>query len=333
VAYSTRTIGIVVASLIAAGLILTAVLFSGPLPFHLSRANAESTHDLLVSYAAKDSDSDGLPDWEEALYGTDPNNPHSVSPNVTDGEAVAQGLVKPQFATATTTPVDTKSLPGVDAGPQTLTDQFARQLFGQYLAQHANGQPTPEEIATFVEQGVANLQSNNAVPDTYTTSNARPSGSGPDALISYATSIDGVLSGAPQFPQSELDYFSDAVERGQTAELKQVRQIGASYSNMAKAYIALPVPKEALVPHTAVANAFARLGADITDMSTISTDPLRGYIGLAAYQNDAPRLITALAALDRVFEAENVHIADGTAGSAFYRAMTRAASVSTTTTP
>ena len=84
-------------------LIVTAYGMSGPLPFHTSTAGAESTHDLLVSYASKDTDNDGLPDWQESLYGTDPNNAHSVNATVTDGEAVTQGLVKARFATATTT--------------------------------------------------------------------------------------------------------------------------------------------------------------------------------------------------------------------------------------
>lgn len=324
-AASTRTIGIVIASVIAAGLVLSAVLLSGPLPFHLARANAESTHDLLVTYAAKDSDNDGLPDWEEALYGTNPANPHSVNPSLTDGDAVAQGLVAPKFASATTTPVDTSSIPGVDAAPSTLTDQFARQLFSQYLSERGGTQPTPEDIATFVEQGVANLEQTQSVPDAYRQADIRASGSGPDALLSYAAAAEQAFAAhAVQLPESEVDYFGDAVQKNDTAKLQQVRQIGAAYTATAKAYAAVAVPSEAAVPHLALANALARLGEDITDMSTLESDPLRAYLGLAKYQNDEPKLTKALATLYAVYASEEVVVPDGTTGSSFYHALSSA---------
>ena len=38
-----------------------------------------------------DTDHDGLPDWEEAVYGTDPNNPDTDGDGVSDGEEVRTG--------------------------------------------------------------------------------------------------------------------------------------------------------------------------------------------------------------------------------------------------
>lgn len=44
-----------------------------------------------VSYATLDSDNDGLPDWEEKLYGTDPNNPDTDGDNTPDGKEIKLG--------------------------------------------------------------------------------------------------------------------------------------------------------------------------------------------------------------------------------------------------
>lgn len=297
---------------------VSAYFLSGPVPW-LKTASAESTHDLLVAYAAKDSDNDGLPDWEEAIYGTDPNNPHSVSPTLTDGEAVAQGVVKPKFQTATTTPVDARSLPGPTAGPSTLTDQFAQQFFAEYLATHGPTTPTPDEVATFVEQGITNFEANQVIPDAYNAGEVRVSGNGPDALLSYAAAAEKALSGTSgTHDQTEIGYFSDAVEQGKTGELAQVKEIGSAYSAMASAYIKLSVPAEAATPHLAIANALARLGTDISNMSLLATDPLRAFLGLAAYQKDAPALAAALANMDAVYVNEQVAVPEGVPGSTFY---------------
>ncbi|MDB5195138.1 MAG: hypothetical protein JWO84_322 [Parcubacteria group bacterium] len=310
---------------------VVAVLTSGPLPFHLQKVDAASTHDLLVSYAAKDTDGDVLPDWEEALYGTDPNNPHSVSATVTDGQAVAQGLVKPKFASATTTPVSVASIPGTDSGPQTLTDQFARGLFSQYLSkQDPNNPPTPEAIATFVEGAVNDFVNSQQIPDAYNRGQVQVVGSGPDALLSYAASAENVFAAhTVATDRGELEYYADAVEKNDLTALAQVKKIGAAYTAIAKGYIAVPVPKEAATPHLAVANALARLGSDITDMSTMQSDPLRSYLGLAKYEIDAPAFVQAMTSLEGVYASEQVVVPSGTGGSSFYSAMVSASTVTT----
>ncbi len=334
VTYSTRTIGIIVASTIALGSIVFAVLISGPLPFRTATADAESTHELLVSYAAKDTDTDGLPDWQEALYGTDPNNPHSVNQAVTDGEAVAQGLVKPKFANATTTPVDAASVPGTAVEDNTVTGSFARTLFGQYLLQHQGKNPTPEEIATFVEQGVADFNATHAIPNSFNQGQVRVSGTGPDALMAYAASAEAVFAkNAAKTDKNEVEYLSDAILKNDPVAVAQLSKIGASYSATAKAYIAISAPKELAAPHLALANALAHVGSDITDMANISKDPLRGYVGLANYGNDGPALLTALTALDGVYKSEQVVIPVGTGGSHFVATLNLATRADTTASP
>src|SRR3989344_3578766 len=86
----SRTFLTIGALIIGAGFIVVAFLSSHPVA---SPVSAESTAELLKAYAAKDTDGDGLPDWQEALYGTDPTNPRSVQASMTDAEAVAKGLV------------------------------------------------------------------------------------------------------------------------------------------------------------------------------------------------------------------------------------------------
>src|SRR5512133_1855569 len=96
----------------------------------LAEASAESA--LLKAIAVRDSDSDGLPDWEEALYGADPQNPDSFRLGMTDSQAVARGLVVPKaiadIATATSSPsgevVDTSLPPAPAEG--TLTAAFSK---------------------------------------------------------------------------------------------------------------------------------------------------------------------------------------------------------------
>jgi hypothetical protein len=313
------SLSIIVASVLAILLIAGAyVLSSGQGP---QAVNAASTDELLKQYAAKDSDNDGLLDWEEALYGTNPQDAHSVSKTKTDGDAVAQGLVKPKFesAAASTTPtIDTSTLPGITPGENTLTTEFARTLFTQYLENRGPTQPTPDEISTFVQNQVSKFIATHHAPDVFAAKQVTVSGTGPSAMRTYASAVERAFAAHTiATSKSELDYFTEAENKNDLASLKKVKDIGVAYTAIANAYIKIPVPQEAAAAHLHVANALAHLGITISNMGALDTDPLRAMLGLGGYQTDGPAFLKALAEINQFFVNENVTIAPGSAGSSF----------------
>ena len=78
--FSTKAGSITIAVAFAV-IVITGAWFLSK-PGGASLANAESTEALLKSYAIQDTDGDGLPDWEESLYGTDPKKAD------TDGDGI-----------------------------------------------------------------------------------------------------------------------------------------------------------------------------------------------------------------------------------------------------
>ena len=320
--YQRRTLFLFSSCLIAVLLIGTAYVSSGPSFLSAKSVGAESTHDLLVSYASKDTDSDGLPDWQEALYGTDPNNAHSVNASVTDGQAVAQGLVAPKFRNATSTPADASSIPGPDAGPQTLTDQFGKELFGQYLKARGQGQPTSADVAAFVEQGVAQLKQNQVIPDTFNQGQIKVSGTGPDALLSYAASAEAVfIKTNIDSDKTDLDYFSDAVNKGDTRALAKVKQFAQGDAASARGLMNISAPRELATSHLKLANALMRVSQSLTDMSLLSTDPLRAMLGMATYSDSVQQVAQAFSEMQAVYAAEHATPSVGVSGRDFYNVM------------
>jgi hypothetical protein len=323
----SRKTGILGALAIAGVLIVGAlVLSSNASLFSPGKANAESTQALLQAYAQKDSDNDGLPDWEEALYGLDPHNAHSFSPNMTDGEAVSRGLVKPKFMTATATTTDTSTIPATTAAPNSLTDQFAQSLFTQIVSQSNGTEPTPAQITQFAQAAITSLVQAHTTQNKYSLSDEKKSTGGPDTLRTYIATIESALAkNNPHTTKSEIDYFSDAVNTSDTSGLASVAKIGAAYAAEAPAVMNISVPSEAQYAHLELANAFARMGEDISNMSAMNTDPLRAYLGLAAYKNDAPTFIQAFADMNSVLQSEQVQFSDGQPGRNFYLLLQNAA--------
>jgi hypothetical protein len=305
-AVSTRTIRVrrIVGALVLAGVFISgAYLLSNPEILAPSTANAQSTQALLAAYAQKKGP-DGLPLWEDQLISTASST-----------------------AWATTTPVeDTTPAPGITPAPDSLTDQFAQSLFSQYMNQEGGANPSDQDIDTFAQSAVQSLVQSHAQQNVYTEANISVAGTGSAALKSYAALVSQAVN-ANVLPtdgtKNELDYFSDAVEKNQVDELKTVAAIGAGYSSLAPALIAIPVPSEAQQAHLEMANAFARLGADITDMSMLETDPLRAYLGLSAYQTDDASLLQSFSDMAQVFSSDQVVLTPQESGYDFYNTAVR----------
>lgn len=315
--YSPRTLRLVGSSLIAVLLIAGAYSFSGTNPLFGARsASAQSAEELLKEYAAKDSDSDLLPDWQEALYGTDPLNPESFKAGILDGDAVAQGLIEPKVTVredgGTT---DISSIPGTSALPNSLTDRFAQTLLKQYLQNRGSTPPTNAEIVAFVEKGIANLSSESISSAKYAASDVRTTAeTGTLALTKYAGQVEAAFgNNTVSTSKNELSYFADAL-KGDASALRKIEDISDAYANIAAAMMKISVPTEARQAHLSIANALVHMSEINADMATLKSDPLRSLMGIGLYDRYAKELVGAFSNLSSIFSARQVSIPEGVEG-------------------
>lgn len=322
-----RTQYLVLASSVAVALIVCSYLFSGPYSFRPSVADAATAESLLKAYSTKDSDSDGLPDWQESLYGTDPANPQSYQTGIRDGDAVAQGLIKPRFESAEAS--STVSVPGVDAGADTLTTQFARMFFTQYVQKYGAQKLSDAQLQQFTSDMIDSLAKSTARSSTYSAKDITVSGTGAQAFRAYVIGAeDAFKAHTIATEKDELSYMSDAIEKNDASALPQVRAIGKAYAAIAKAYVKVPAPKEAQEAHLAVANAMVEVSDAILNMATIETDPIRALVGLAQYPQAAHNLAVSFTELNAVFVSLGITMNEGDAGYSIYKAATKSAAAS-----
>ena len=291
--------------------------------------NAESTDAILKAYAAKDTDSDGLPDWEEALYGTDPNNPHSVRADLTDSQAVAQGLATPRYNGQTATKNKTGSsitvsqIPGPTPASGSLTEQFSILFYNNYVTTRGDAPPTSDQMQTFVQGAVEELLKTRIRADAFSASDLTVSGSGSEALKIYVIAAEQAFKKYPsQTPYGASTYFADAVERNDATAIDNLKKIAATYSGIAKALAAVPVPKEAAAAHLTLANAMARVAATDDDLASVSDDPIRGMLGLGSYDADSTAFTNAIVAMGNLFTASGITFNPGDPGYGFFKTAT-----------
>lgn len=287
-AISTKNATILLSVFVAAGLIAAAFYFSS---YKTPVADAGVTDELIKAYATKDTDADGLFDWQESLYASDPNNSHSIDPSMTDREAVDKGLAKASL------PSDTKdvtipTIPGIDAAPGSLTDQFARAFFEQYLTERGDTPPTSEEMIAFAQSASAKLVADNESSAHFKASDLTTTpGRSKEALEAYANAVLAKqVAPTSAAPLSELVYFYNYATKDDASALVRVRALGNSYKATAEAVAKIPVPTVLAAAHLRFVNALYRTGEATLHMGAADTDPLRAMIGLSLYATASEEL-------------------------------------------
>lgn len=291
-AISTRAMSIGGSVIVALLFILGAYVLSSPNLIHT--ADASSIEDALKAYATKDTDADGLEDWREAIYGTDPNNPKSFNGTLTDGEAVEQGLVKPRFTSEEnkdSAPID---IPGINAKPDTLTSQFSRKLLEQYLLSRGSTKPSSDDIYQFVETAVKDL------PDAwdssaYRSTDVKVSGSGVAAVELYMKQLGAILASHSVLVEADsADYFYQLVAKGDNASVQKLQTHAKQYKDLGKSMMLLSVPAEIASAHLRLANAFSHMGYVVDGLSLYTKDPLLSIVSANQYLSVRRDMATAV---------------------------------------
>lgn len=289
-----RTLHLALASSVSVSLIVLAFLFSGPFSFHPTTVDAATAEELLKSYAAKDSDADGLPDWQESLYGTDPKNPESVKAGVRDGDAVAQGLVKPKFESATPKPVSVASVPGTLPSNNSLTAQFSQEFLKEYIA--AGGQAmTASDQQALLSQLVANFtqRAQKLLVSSYSSVSLHTDPK--VSVLAYADSVETIIraNGLPVGTEDPVTLMDQYINNGDVSALPKLSQLANKYTAITKALLEVHVPPALAASHLNLLRSFDTLARATRAATTYETDPFATLGALSAYQATAGGVVSA----------------------------------------
>lgn len=291
----------------------------------IAQASTESA--LLQAIATKDSDGDGLPDWEETLYGTSSNTTDTFHLGMTDGEAVARGLIIPKAisdipvtSSPASIPLDGSLPPPPAEG--TLTAAFAKNFFSLYLAaKQANGGANLSEadMQNVASQALSSLSSIVvAAPDFKSAKNLTISGSGPDALKAFAINAEAVLrKNKSDAAKSEILYLKDALEKNDASAFPHIASIAKGYRDSAVGLSMLPVPEELAADDLALINAMMRVSEIASDFARANTDPLATMLALQQYPQTVLALSNAFMHIGTLYKTAGVALSPGAPGASF----------------
>jgi hypothetical protein len=230
-------------------------------PFKLA---AYATAQELRSHIREvDSDSDGLLDWEEALWGTDRFNPDTDGDGIFDEEAARMGMLANGSSTATST----------EDGSAGVTDTLAKEFFGTYLELKQAGQLTQANQEQLF-QSLSDRAAERLVISTFTMDQLSTLPASPESKEAYRTALKGVLAPLAALTTSEIELITRVIanEPGASTTLAaSIQTIDSAIENL----LAMPVPTDAATLHLNFINALHLYARGVEGEALIHEDPIR----------------------------------------------------------
>ena len=264
---------------------------------------------IIDSIANKDSDNDGLKDWEEALWQTDPSNPDSNGNGIKDGAEIAANRDQP----ASTTPKTTRQL--------TASDQFSRDLFTRYVTIKQTGSGDPADynnyagiVQSYIDQEAATMSakiygaSDFKIIEDETPVDIRNYGNAIGALfIDYS---------APKF-ENELIVLQRAIDNNNPLELDKLNANILAYQKGRSALLKMAVPSIFSPDHIALTNAISTIALGIESMKLSFSNPIKAAAGLQSYPDAADSFYPLLISIRDGLVASGVSFAQTESGYQF----------------
>ncbi|MEX0931496.1 MAG: hypothetical protein WDZ88_01975 [Candidatus Paceibacterota bacterium] len=314
---------IAVALIVASSVIAVSLLFLVPNKGEVVQ-NDQLTSTFTDTLVSQDSDSDGLADWEEVVWGTDAQNPDTDGDGTLDGEEVLLGRDPRKPA-----PNDRIDLEAENRKQQQIqadaniseTDKLAQDVFTEYLALKNSGTAvTDEEIVSQIATHIKNSSAPTGEP--YTQNDVQSISTNTQTLRVYAETMGTLLSvNSPKTGGSEIELLQRALNGGGQREIDGIIEISRLYGAIADGAREVSVPSDLVDTHIALVTNLTAMEQVIFDLSFALKDPLRAVNATSVYVKVLDNVTASLNKISFYYSEKGISFEQGTSGYLFIHAI------------
>ena len=253
----------------AAGVIVLAILYLTSEKSPLKNLGSEKTDGTYTDLVSKDTDGDGVGDWEENLWQTDITKPDTDGDGVGDKEYIARK--KETLNESTTTAQTPENL--------TETDKFARDFFSTFMSLYQSGKRSNQTTAQIVESASESITSLSTT-DRYSITDIREVESTQLNKKNYSIAAKSIVYNASLNIGEEFTYVDQIITAGKTDAVEKLTARAKKYEQASIDLMNLSVPSDISSNHLVIANIYNKLAVATLAMSTITTDEVRAVSGM-----------------------------------------------------
>ncbi len=235
----------------------------------------------------KDTNNNGISDWEEKLWGKDPN---------TNGKENREYILAKKaelYKKNENTLIDSNSL-NTEGSAKKESEDLSRAFFATIMALQQAGE-LDEDSMNAIGNSIGDKVIPDEIPDVYTISNIKTIESSSDNISAYYLAFrDLAVKYKDADIGNELTFVAQGLQNNDPQLIAIVGQIAISYQNFAKDLLNIPTPTTISKNAVNLANSYAKTGQSLEQISMGLDNPIKGMQGLLNYKKELDILLTNL---------------------------------------
>ena len=251
-----------------------------------------SKNTTLGELLVQDTNSNGISDWEETLYGLDPKGDGLANKKIID-----EKKLKVQKENGITTK---------DLNDNSETAMLSRQMLSTILALKQSGNLTPEAVSNLADALGQNLDIKRDNLQTYSINDLKVVDDvSQNALLAYAKSFNTILGDANDDGLGkEMAYVYQVLDQNASHDkVKNLDPYVKVYAKFATSIMSLKTPKSISQKSLALANACMLMSHALEKIENMYSDAVSGLIGFNEYTTAASSIQDAMPDLISGFDS------------------------------
>lgn len=302
--------GIFYSSIFAVVVCSLAFYFLSYKPAHTS--NKEAQQELAIVTKTNndtDSDHDGLPDWKEAVYGSDPSNKDTDGDGILDGAEVATGHDP------------TKK------GPDDLLHNLS---LGNSTSTTSTSSPEKEFVREFLSKEIENTGSAivTKMIKNYDATQIKPryslrdlnviSDNSDEQLRQYAHDFGTIMDKYQKNnTEDESKIVANAIKTKRDSDLQKIELPAIEYRNAAEELRKLPVPSSLAPDHLNIVSGYDTMSRSLFATERLLVNPIEGGAGWQMYLTQSMTVLRGYAGAIHIFKDKGIAFTDKEPGRYF----------------
>lgn len=271
-----------------------------------SKTSAQNESDITT----RDSDLDGLPDWEERLNGCDPENGDTDGDGTSDGDEVTLGRDPTKRGPNDLLPTEALSF----ATSSSDLEGIKKEFFASYLASASRDVRETTYRSLIKGFDAKKFKPTNELLDLNVSSDGSVEG-----LRAYGNAFGLIINKYTEHPlRTEEDILAEGMKTRDDASLRDLQLLVIAYRNFAKDLRALPVPMPLATHHLNIVNGYDGMSRGLLGMTHLFSNPIDGAAGYQTYTRMRLTMIDGYAGVVSYLGAQHITFAPDEPGYPFY---------------
>lgn len=234
----------------------------------------------------KDTDGDGIPDWQEGLYGLDPTK-KETTPGTPDSSALSKLRVEQGIWSG-----------GDASAPENLTqtEKFSRELFATVAALNQNG-PIDQATIDALSNSLATKIENSVQRKVYTISDIKISDDNrTKAIKTYSDALENIDKKYPTKIKKVMDILQEFSSDENNPDVNILAELDPIIEEKQKCIIEIlkiTVPQSLSLLHLAVINDSQKLLENVSDIRLFDSDPIVAMGATMKYEDNILSLVSS----------------------------------------